>query len=66
MEPKKVQLKKERDFKTIQQDQTELNGDGNRERGRYGEDLTVEDKEHENCGTPECCGECDTADTGQG
>lgn len=19
---------------------------------------------HDNCGTPECCGECDTADTG--
>lgn len=62
MEPKKVQLKK--DFKAIQQDQTELNGDGNRERGRYGEDLTVE--EHDKCGTPECCGECDTADTGEG
>ena len=63
MEPKKVQLKK--DFKAIQQDQTELNGDGNRERGRYGEDLTVE-QEHDKCGTPECCGECDTADTGEG
>ena len=25
--------------KTKQQDMTELNGDGNRERGRYGEDL---------------------------
>ena len=28
----------ERDFKVKQQDLTELNGDGNRERGRYGED----------------------------
>ena len=30
---------KEKDFKAVQQDHTELNGDGNRERGRYGEDL---------------------------
>ena len=22
--------------------------------------------EHDKCGTPECCGECDTADTGEG
>ena len=28
----------ERDFKVKQQDLTELNGDGNRERGRYGQD----------------------------
>ena len=28
----------ERDFKIKQQDLTELNGDGNRQRGRYGED----------------------------
>ena len=28
----------ERDFKIKQQDLTELNADGNRERGRYGED----------------------------
>jgi hypothetical protein len=62
MEPKKVQLKK--DFKAIQQDATELNGDGNRNRGRYGEDLG-EEEVHENCGTPECCGECDTADNGE-
>jgi hypothetical protein len=27
-----------RDYKAMQQDITELNGDGNRERGRYGED----------------------------
>ena len=62
MEIKKVQLKK--DFKEKQQDLTELNADGNRERGRYGEDLTEE--VHDKCGTPECCGECDTADTGEG
>ena len=28
----------QRDFKAKQQDLTELNGDGNRDRGRYGED----------------------------
>jgi hypothetical protein len=28
------------DYKSMQQDVTELNGDGNRERGRYGEDTT--------------------------
>lgn len=27
-------------YKATQQDLTELNGDGNRERGRYGEDLS--------------------------
>ena len=27
-----------KDFKAVQQDLTELNGDGNRTRGRYGED----------------------------
>ena len=58
MEPKKVQLKK--DFKAIQQDATELNGDGNRNRGRYGEDL--EEVSHDKCGSPECCGTCDTAE----
>ena len=30
------------DFKEKQQDLTELNGDGNRDRGRYGEDLKEE------------------------
>jgi hypothetical protein len=30
------------DFKEKQQDLTELNGDGNRDRGRYGEDLNEE------------------------
>ena len=62
MEPKKVTLK--RDFKEVQQDATELNGDGNRTRGRYGEDLG-EEVEHDKCGTPECCGTCDTADVGE-
>jgi hypothetical protein len=52
-----------KNFKEKQQDLTELNGDGNRERGRYGEDLKTE---HNNCGTPECCGTCDTADKGDG
>jgi hypothetical protein len=33
-----------RSFKDVQQDQTELNGDGNRDRGRYGEDLTGDEK----------------------
>ena len=30
--------KKKADYKEVQQDMTELNGDGNRTRGRYGED----------------------------
>ena len=30
---------KKKDFKEVQQDLTELNGDGNRTRGRYGEDI---------------------------
>jgi len=47
-------------YKEKQQDMTELNADGNRTRGRYGEDL----EEHPNCGTPDCCGKCDTADFG--
>ena len=32
------QMQQELDFKAKQQDLTELNGDGNRNRGRYGED----------------------------
>ena len=32
------QLEKAKDYKAKQQDLTELNGDGNRNRGRYGED----------------------------
>ena len=35
----------ERNFKETQQDLTELNGDGNRERGRYGEDESNEAKD---------------------
>ena len=31
-----------KDYKHTQQDLTELNNDGNRERGRYGEDLKKE------------------------
>jgi len=31
-------IRDEQNFKFKQQDLTELNGDGNRERGRYGED----------------------------
>ena len=54
MTPKKIQLNKS-DFKAVQQDLTELNGDGNRERGRYGEDESTDEVEHDNCGTPECC-----------
>ena len=33
----------ENNFKETQQDLTELNGDGNRERGRYGEDYSEEE-----------------------
>tara|TARA_B100000287_G_scaffold422773_1_gene465198 strand:+ start:1419 stop:1586 length:168 start_codon:yes stop_codon:yes gene_type:complete len=33
-----------KDWKETQQDLTELNGDGNRERGRYGEDYSKEEK----------------------
>lgn len=32
-----------KDFRSVQQDLTELNGDGNRERGRYGEDESKPD-----------------------
>ena len=59
MEPKTVDPK---NFKHKQQDLTELNAEGNRDRGRYGEDESV----HEKCGTPECCGTCDTADVTDG
>lgn len=31
-------FKKQKDYKEVQQDLTELNSDGNRTRGRYGED----------------------------
>jgi|MDTC01.2.fsa_nt_gb hypothetical protein len=66
MKVKTYKPEEEKNYKTKQQDLTELNGDGNRDRGRYGEDLTVEEKEHNHCGTPECCGECDTADVTDG
>tara|TARA_B100000927_G_scaffold189993_1_gene153128 strand:- start:656 stop:826 length:171 start_codon:yes stop_codon:yes gene_type:complete len=33
-----------KNFKETQQDLTELNGDGNRDRGRYGEDYSIEEK----------------------
>lgn len=62
MKTKKIQLNKSSDFREHQQDLTELNADGNRERGHYGEDLKKEEV-HENCGTPDCCGGCDTAST---
>ncbi len=34
-----------KDFRSVQQDLTELNGDGNRDRGRYGEDEPKENLE---------------------
>ena len=72
MQVKKVQLKK--DFKEVQQDVTELNGDGNRDRGRYGEDLSTSKKKvdehgydedgvlHDKCGTDDCCNSCETSE----
>ena len=51
-----------KNYNDKQKSLTELNSDGNSERGRNGEDLSKE--EHPNCGTPECCGQCDTASTG--
>ena len=73
MKTKKIQLKKSpEDFKALQQDLTELNGDGNRDRGRYGEDLSTSKKKvdehgydedgvlHDKCGTDECCNSCET------
>lgn len=29
-------------------------------------EIPVLDEEHNNCGTPDCCGECDTATAGKG
>lgn len=44
MDQLKVDLENsEKNYKIIQQDQTELNGDGNRERGREGEDESVDE-----------------------
>ena len=40
-------MSEEKNFKDKQQDLTELNGDGNRERGRYGEDLSLTQEEEE-------------------
>ena len=34
-------------YREIQQDMTELNGDGNRDRGHYGEDQSKDDPEPE-------------------
>lgn len=36
--------KDDKNYKEKLQDMTELNGDGNRERGRYGEDESKDDK----------------------
>jgi len=38
VETQRAIVKEKRTFKEVQQDLTELNGDGNRTRGRYGED----------------------------
>ena len=35
----------DKNYKHKQQDLTELNSDGNRDRGRYGEDLSLTDEE---------------------
>jgi len=40
-------MSEEKNYKDKQQDLTELNGDGNRERGRYGEDLSLTQEEEE-------------------
>jgi hypothetical protein len=37
----------EKNYKHKQQDMTELNSDGNRDRGRNGEDLTAEELEEQ-------------------
>lgn len=37
----------EKNYKDKQQDLTELNSDGNRDRGRYGEDQSAEAKQRE-------------------
>jgi len=39
-----VDEEEQKDYRHRQQDSTELNGDGNRDRGRYGEDLTGDEK----------------------
>ena len=40
-------MSEEKNYKDKQQDLTELNGDGNRERGRYGEDLSLTQEEED-------------------
>ena len=40
-------MSKDNDYKKKQQDLTELNSDGNRDRGREGEDLRLTDEEEE-------------------
>ena len=40
-------MSEEKNYKDKQQDLTELNGDGNRDRGRYGEDLSLTQEEEE-------------------
>lgn len=40
-------MSEENNYKDKQQDLTELNGDGNRERGREGEDLSLTKEEEE-------------------
>ena len=40
-------MSEQKDYKDKQQDLTELNGDGNRERGREGEDLSLTKEEEE-------------------
>ena len=52
------------DYKHKQQDLTELNADGNRDRDSEGNDLGKNSQDHPNCGTPDCCGQCDTASFG--
>ena len=42
------------DYKQVQREVTDLNADGHEEA-----------VEHNHCGTPECCGQCDTASTGE-
>jgi hypothetical protein len=62
MEPTIVDPK---NFKFKQQALTELNSDGNEGIGEEGEAING-DVEHDKCGTPECCGTCDTADVTDG
>ena len=40
-------MSEDKDFKKKQQDLTELNSDGNRDRGREGEDLSLTKEEEE-------------------